>query len=97
MGRGYQPVQSWAIMMEVRGAKIIVYLRIPARPVDALSESPFDRCAAVKMDLNVTGFHRYAVNLPKRAGDNGRQKDNKKYDQEAERIPVRHIRKYTKS
>ncbi len=72
MGRSYQPVQSWAIMVEIWSTEIVIELRKPARPEDALSEGAFDRSATMKMDPNVASTNRNAINLQKWASDNDR-------------------------
>ena len=77
MCRGYQPVQSWAIMMKDGCTEIIVDLGKPARPVDAPLKSPLYGSAAVKMDLHVAGVDRYPLYLPKWTGD----KDSQKHDE----------------
>ena len=66
---GYQPVQSWAIMMEDGRAQSIVDGWKPARPEDALLKGALDGCAAVEMHLHVARVQGYPVDLPERTGD----------------------------
>ena len=47
MDRGYQPIQTWAIMMESGRAKPGIDVREPAGPKYALVEGPVDSSAAV--------------------------------------------------
>ena len=97
MRRGYEPVQTWAIMMKDRGSEVIVDFWKPARPIDALLKSSLDGSAAVKMDLDIARAKGYPVNLPKWAGDKDCQKCDKNCDKKATGDPDRHSRKYTKS
>ena len=92
MRRGYEPVQTWAIMMKDGCAEVIVDFWKPARPVDALLKSPLDGSAAVEMDLHVAGVDRYPLYLPKRSGDKDCQKHDEKHDKESKGDPVHHTR-----
>ncbi len=74
---GYQPVQTWAIMMEDGRAQSIVDGWKPARPVNALLKGAFYSSAAVEMYLHIPCVERYPIDLPERAGDKSDKQDDK--------------------
>ena len=94
---GYQPVQSWAIIMKDGGAQSVVDGWKPARPKDSLFKGALDGGAAVEMHLHIVRVRGDALGLPERAGDKNGEQCDEESDPEAQRRSNRHFRKYTES
>ena len=67
MGGGYQPMETWAVMMEDRCAKALVRNRKPPRPEYTLLEGPCHCSCAVHMQQHIVMDSWKSLLVPERA------------------------------